>query len=898
MIILHKHLRWTGAALAVALLLGATTAEAATTVVYTQDFGSFSPAVTSLEDQANANPPAPEFTATDDTPFAGAGDAGAGVQVIDWLAKSGSKALLIRSASEVVVNLHDARSGPTATLDFWLYVVKGAGDRSFYVIVRSMGADSNAEDLLAYRSDRGATPAVFTYDGIGAGPGWRNTSATHAEGAWQQHRMVFNLAAQTFDLFIDNLETPVLTGGELSRTGASVITGIVLRHEGNSADDGYFVMDDLTLSVDGAVSLGTTFTEGFESYPARADEADDADPAGPWITTEAIGTGDGRELAPAKVQVVGASVVPPHSGNRCLKIEGGQRAGVSLAWGLPPQADVQITWWARVPASIPAVGEYNYLRMSLYGAEDGRTDQGDAALLGYGARSATVGDETSLTYYTTQWYDTGADYTPDTWEEYRLTTHNAQGRYSILKNPTSANPVVVVDRAAYIGTALNWGPMLVAAWSSSNGTDHPPVYVDDIEIVSLVSNPDPLPEPYTVTLHGDRFTNHTVLTVSGPVGAAAVDPRDNRTILFTMDAPAGGIYRALRTASGTWTVEEEPIVSGLDRPSGLAVAADGTLWWTHDYTQALVRLPTPWNSNTPEVVIANFGSEATDDDPIDLTWVPASFSGSLGGPGLLAVADRGVDGDSFNTIYLVDPTTSELNQTTYTRFLVQPTTSDIGSGNLNRITPLPQRGEVVTVSEDGWLTAVNGEGVLRYIWPATLWADLLGSTPSGAAVAADPLTGRLWVADDLLDELWSVDSDPALSPAPDRQEASFTLTNPTRPDLQLDLHDPTLAFAPDGAFLVLTDTSTANGGGRLIILHNETIEPGQPYSVTRVVRSAVGVELAWGEAAPGVTYRVLRGTEITNPAGFTDISGALTVREFTDSAPPAGQAFYRIQSIE
>lgn len=883
--------------LVTALAAGAAQSLAATSV-YAQDFESFTAVATSLSDPANANPVGPEFTVTDDLPFAGAGEPGTGVQVIDWLAKSGSKALLVRSASEVVIHLHHARSGPVYTLDFWLHVLKGDGDRSFYVIVRSMGADSNGEDLLAYRSDRAATPAVFYYDGIGAGQGWRNTGATHQEGVWQHHRMVFDAGTQTFDLFIDDLETPVVAGGDWSRSGASVVTGLILRHEGNSADDGYFVLDDLSLTVEGAISLAETFREGFEDYPARRDEADDADPAGPWITTEAIGTGDGREPAPTKVQVVDATVVPPRSGSKCLKIEGGQRAGVSLAWGVSPQTDVQITWWARVPASIAGAGEYNYLRLSLYGAEDQRTDQGDAALLGYGARSATVGDETSLTYYTTQWYDTPADYTPDIWEEYRLITHNAQGRYSIFKNPSSANPTVVVDRAAYIGSAVNWGPMVLAAWSSSNGTDHPPVYLDDIEILSLVSNPDPLPEPYVVTFHGERFTRQTVVPVAGPVGTAAVDPRDNRTILFTVDAPAGAIYRATGSAGGEWSVEAQPIVTGLDRPSGLVVAADGTLWWTHDYTQALMRLAWPWESHVPETVIANFGPEATDDDPIDLAWVPATFTGALGGPGLLAVADRGLDGDAFNAIHLVDPAAPELNQTAYTRFLVPPTTSELGADNLNGIAALPRWNEVVTVSQDGWLTAVNGDGALRYIWPATLWADLSGPTPAGAAVAADPLTGRLWVADDLLDELWSVDADPAHTAAPDQKEVSFPLTNPGRPDLQLDLHDPTLAFAPDGAFLVLTDTSTANGGGRLIILHNESSGPLPPYHITHVARAAEGVRLEWESAGPSATYRVLRSTDLGQPAGFTDISGALSVRSFTDPTPPAGQAYYRIQAAE
>ena len=110
------------------------------------------------------------------------------------------------------------------------------------------------------------------------------------------------------------------------------------------------------------MDLSAPYTEGFESYTARANPDDDADPAGPWIVTEVNGTGSGKERTPSRVQVVGTDVIAPHSGSKCLKIEGGQRAGASLAWGAPPDSDVQITWWANVPASV-AGATATYLRM-------------------------------------------------------------------------------------------------------------------------------------------------------------------------------------------------------------------------------------------------------------------------------------------------------------------------------------------------------------------------------------------------------------------------------------------------------------------------------------------------------------------------------------------------------
>jgi len=393
---------------------------------------------------------------------------------------------------------------------------------------------------------------------------------------------------------------------------------------------------------------------------------------------------------------------------------------------------------------------------------------------------------------------------------------------------------------------------------------------------------------YTVTFLGTRFTNYTELLIGGSVGDVAVDPRDNSTIVFTMDSVLGSIHRATKVASGNWVVDPVPVVSGLDRPSGLVVQTNGTLWWVNDVAMALTRLKEPWSSNTPEMVITNFGPAVADDDPIDLTFAPANFTGSLGQPNWLVIADRGSDDDTLNALNLLDPATTELNQIN-NNFLVSPNASGLGWGNLNAMDSLAQSGEVITLSQDGFITAIDGNGAMRTIIPTTFWP--LGSTPAGANLAVDPATGRVWLADDTSDEVWSVDPRSA-GQTSDIKELSFPLVDPLKTYLQIDFHDPGMAFAPNGGFMVVSDGSAGGGGGRLLIFHNEAISI-PTFAITSVAKTAAGVQLHWASAG-SVNYSIRRGTNVADPASFQTIATNLTVTSFTDTNTPAQAAFYRV----
>ena len=148
---------------------------------------------------------------------------------------------------------------------------------------------------------------------------------------------------------------------------------------------------------------------------------------------------------------------------------------------------------------------------------------------------------------------------------------------------------------------------------------------------------------------------------------------------------------------------------------------------------------------------------------------------------MIVVADRGVDGNANNAVYVIDPAT-HTPEPDQLRQVPPPTAGDLG-GDLTEITTVGSNA-VATVSVDGTLTLIGPNGELNYLHPSNLWP--LGGPASGTAIAQDPLTGKIWAADDLKDEIWSIDS----TTSEDQREIGFPLTELLRTDRQIDIHDP------------------------------------------------------------------------------------------------------------
>jgi hypothetical protein len=430
-------------------------------------------------------------------------------------------------------------------------------------------------------------------------------------------------------------------------------------------------------------------------------------------------------------------------------------------------------------------------------------------------------------------------------------------------------------------------------FSSSNGSGHPPVYIDDITIESFENTAAAPPRPYTPTITGSRFTNYTVLTVPGRVvGGVTVDPRDSTSILFMTDEyDTSAIWRAQKVASGNWQIDATPVLTGLDRPSGIAVETNGTIWWVHDQIQSLRRLKEPWASSSMEEIISDFTSaNNVTDQPVGLTFLVTN------GVTTLAVLDRRNDNvASQNAVYLVDPATTSLNQVGYANYLVPPSTTILGQGLVgpaNSIATLASSGEVVTtLQNDGWIAATDGSGATRYI-PTTAAA-----LTDVRCISVDPTDSRIWIAGNdpvipslaVTTEIWSFDS----TTGAEVKEITFPRVGggtADRPDRRISLHEGGMTFAPDGSFLAVSDSSFLSGGGRLVIFHNEAFR-ALPVTLTSVTRTGAGVALAWTPGG-GVNYVVERAAAVAGP--YTPISPALTATQYIDTNSPEEGAFYRV----
>ena len=332
---------------AVLVSLSVTKIAAATITLVNENFDSYGPAATNLND-ISVRIPNTDYIRVEDGLAQGNSPGGLGfngVQLINWApasAYNSGNAMLLRPNTAFRCNL-DPRGGSNYVWEFSMLSSKsGTADRGFRISLVEAGADQNEQDFLIFRSGQATTTTTTGVDGVdiiqafngfnaasgfGLPNQWVTISNTTAalpsyvtNNVWAHYKIVADAVTRTFSYYVNDMVTPVSVGNYLSRPQNLPVTTIRFANEGNSADDGYTLIDNVSLSVDGTfIDLTTgSFTDGFEGYTASNSgntNSADNNPGGAWVTAETTGVGGNNTFAPTKIQVVDGTVTAPHSGS-------------------------------------------------------------------------------------------------------------------------------------------------------------------------------------------------------------------------------------------------------------------------------------------------------------------------------------------------------------------------------------------------------------------------------------------------------------------------------------------------------------------------------------------------------------------------------------------------------
>lgn len=359
-----------------------------------------------------------------------------------------------------------------------------------------------------------------------------------------------------------------------------------------------------------------------------------------------------------------------------------------------------------------------------------------------------------------------------------------------------------------------------------------------------------------VSVDQGQYYPYQLLVLPSSAGDTAFDPTDGNRMYVAVDVTAangGAIYRVDTLPGGAMALGD--LVVQIDNPSSLAFTASGDLYVTQDYAGDISVIRTPRNGApyTIEKVIEQFVG-AGDDDPIAIGIAPAAFSGAVARPGDLIIADRGRDGDTPNDFYVYTPGSNPGEPGTptdpqaFTNYLAPtPTLSAYDGVNINDFAFALDGASLYTLFANGTLVQLDPSGtILRE-------ASIAGaSLTAPAALATHPVTGRIWVASDDLDEVWSID------PATDhlQRELKFARTGATVP-ATIDFNDPSIQFTSDGNLFTVSDAYTP---GYVWVFKKATGTNHAP-TVRIVTDPASGIM--------GNTTAVLDGSGSTNGDGGT-----------------------------
>ncbi|MBP7936849.1 MAG: PEP-CTERM sorting domain-containing protein [Phycisphaerae bacterium] len=278
---------------------------------------------------------------------------------------------------------------------------------------------------------------------------------------------------------------------------------------------------------------------------------------------------------------------------------------------------------------------------------------------------------------------------------------------------------------------------------------------------------------------------------------------------------------------------------GDSNPSDVVVDANGDLYIPYDYTAGLRKITDPMGTATASVVFAGnaFMGGTGDDDPFGAEIAPPGFNGSMAKPGDILLNDKGLDKNETNAIESVSPDGSGYKTMATWATLPNCTMPDASPENM----AADQKNGVVYMAPVQMTSTVDGkpvtqiftlspEGVLtaHEITLPSLTGDLLDNVQG---MTVNPLDGSIWVVDD--------DNYPSATYVPDDalyriDPVTFVATLEIDFDVEegnttqgqgLPNFNYSIAFTPDGRYLVIGDTDPNSNTANAMMVFGVVPEP-------------------------------------------------------------------------
>ncbi len=316
--------------------------------------------------------------------------------------------------------------------------------------------------------------------------------------------------------------------------------------------------------------------------------------------------------------------------------------------------------------------------------------------------------------------------------------------------------------------------------------------------------------------------------------ASQTEISNTQGIAFDPTHRAGGIYDRVYLANHSSTDTKRGLYSvdlinetssgrlalgSHNKPTGVAVASDGTVYVSYDGTPAVYKVENASGSQTTTRILSNYGNTSADDDIGDIGVVKPGFGGGYAADSDIVLFDCGLDDDANSAVSVLDQSTGNITTLWDSGSTVNTIRGDTSSFDgyayfVNYDMPTADSGGGVMRK---YINRINGSGVLERIF---LDIDPSEVTKIDSAVAINQADGSFWMAvNNGTHDVYRVDVANAVPQGGNDYLADITLEIG---DLGYDVPNYSMAISPDGKLLAIGWDS---GVDRMYVYDISTISP-------------------------------------------------------------------------